>query len=96
MGVKSSEKMQMYTDLFNADPTSSVASLSASLVDLDALVDCENSCSPGGLSLDDIVLWSRLRGITMIKGITWPVKLRKYMDNLSVQCDVGLYDGMAL
>ena len=49
-----------------------------------------------GFSLDDIDLWARLRSITIIQGVTWPTKLRRYMDNLSALGDVPLYDEMAL
>ena len=66
-----------------------------SLVELDKLVHCETHCTEGGLSYDDIDLWSRLRSLTILKGIQWPTKLRAYMEHLSVAGDVPLYDQMA-
>ena len=53
-------------------------------------------CTEGGLSMDDIDLWARLRSITIIKGVQWPKRLRSYMDNLSELGDVPMYDEMAM
>jgi glutaredoxin 2 len=47
------------------------------------------------MSIDDIDLFSRLRSQTIIKGVVWPEKLRKYMDYYSVAGDVPLYDSVA-
>jgi len=66
-----------------------------SLTELDRLIYSENHCSPGGLSLDDIDLWSRLRSITIVKGVVWPEKLRNYMDYFSALGDIPLYDSIA-
>jgi glutaredoxin 2 len=49
----------------------------------------------GGLSYDDIDLFSRLRSITIVKGVKWPSKLAGYMNYFSVKGDVPLYDSMA-
>ena len=49
----------------------------------------------GGLSYDDIDLFSRLRSITIVKGVVWPTKLAAYMEYFSVKGDVPLYDSMA-
>lgn len=65
------------------------------LAELDKLVFSKDCCTEGGLSYDDIDLWSRLRSVTLVKGVTWPLKLRAYMDNLAVLGDVPLYDCMA-
>ena len=47
-------------------------------------------------TLDDIDIFSRLRSLTLIKGIKWPDKLGNYMKNLSKQGDIPLYDCMAI
>jgi glutaredoxin 2 len=60
------------------------------------MVFSEHHCSEGGVSMDDVDLWSRLRSVTIIDGVIWPEKLRNYMDNLSALGDVPLYDAMAL
>jgi Glutaredoxin 2, C terminal domain len=49
----------------------------------------------GGLSYDDIDLFSRLRSVTIVKGVKWPTKLAAYMQYFSVKGDVPLYDSMA-
>ena len=66
------------------------------LAELDQLIFCEDYCTEGGLSLDDIDLWSRLRSVTLVKGIQWPSKLRAYMNNLAARGDVPLYDSVAI
>jgi len=66
-----------------------------SLQELDKMIYSKEYCTEGGLSLDDIDLWSRLRSLTLVKGIVWPSKLRAYMDHFSVVGDIPLYDSMA-
>jgi len=90
------EKLKLYAEAISKDPTTLLEDLNAKLIELDDMIFSPNHCSEGGLSLDDIDLWSRLRSITIIKGIRWPAKLRSYMDNLSALADVPLYDQMAL
>ena len=69
--------------------------LNASLIELDKLVYSTEYCTEGGLSMDDIDLWSRLRSISIVKGVKWPEKLGKYMKHFEVLGDVPLYDSMA-
>jgi glutaredoxin 2 len=90
------EKIKLYADAMASDPAPLIEELNARLVDLDDIVFSENYCTEGGLSLDDVDLWSRLRSITIIKGVDWPKKLRAYMDNISELADVPLYDEMAM
>eukprot|EP00929_Paragymnodinium_shiwhaense_P057146 TRINITY_DN2859_c0_g1_i1.p1 TRINITY_DN2859_c0_g1~~TRINITY_DN2859_c0_g1_i1.p1 ORF type:complete len:356 (+),score=75.03 TRINITY_DN2859_c0_g1_i1:8-1075(+) len=73
-----------------------LAELNEGLKDLEPMVYSEDFCTEGGLSYDDIDLWSRLRSHTIIKGIQFPEKLRKYMDNLSIKGDVPLYWNIAV
>lgn len=47
------------------------------------------------LSYDDIDLFGRLRGLTLVKDLTWPVKLREYIDYMSEAADIPLLDSMA-
>ena len=89
-------KLKLYAEAMASDPSSLVAELNEKLKELDDMVHCENCCSGGGFSYDDIDLWARLRSITIVKGVVWPKKLRAYMDNLSARGDVPLYDEMAL
>ena len=66
------------------------------LAELDKLIYSESFCTEGGLSLDDIDLWSRLRSMTLVKDVVWPSILRNYMNNLSASADLPLYDVIAL
>jgi len=90
------DKLKIYAEAMASDPTPLIEDLNAKLVELDDKIFCEDYCTEGGLSMDDVDLWSRLRSITIIKGVIWPDKLRAYMDNLSVLSDVPLYDAMAI
>ena len=47
------------------------------------------------LSIDDITLFGRLRGITLIKGLTIPAKISAYIDYFSVTCDIPLFYDVA-
>lgn len=95
-GMPMDEKLKLYAEAMAQDPAPLIEELNAKLVQLDDIVHSEHHCTEGGLCLDDIDLWARLRSITIIKGVQWPSKLRMYMDNLSALGDVPLYDEMAL
>lgn len=73
-----------------------IEDMNAALVELDDLVYCSDYCTEGGLSYDDINLFSRLRSLTLVAGLKWPEKLGAYMQNLSERGDVPLYHCMAL
>jgi len=90
------DKLKIYAEAMASDPMPLVEDLNAKLVELDDKIFCEDYCTEGGLSMDDVDLWSRLRSITIVKDVIWPSKLRAYMDNLSVLSDVPLYDAMAI
>lgn len=90
------EKLQIYADALAKDPAADIEELNRKLVELNDVIYSEYYCSEGGLSYDDIDLFARLRSITIIKDVTWPAKLRSYMDNMSALSDVPLYDEMAL
>lgn len=95
-GMPMDEKLKLYAEAMSKDPAPLLEDLNAKLIELDDMVFSGFHCSEGGLSMDDIDLWSRLRSITIIKGAQWPEKLRAYMDNLSALGDVPMYDEMAL
>jgi len=90
------QKLSLYAEAMANDPAPLLEELNRKLVELDDIVYSEYYCSEGGISLDDVDLFARLRSITIIKGVEWPNKLRKYMDNMSSLADVPLYDEMAL
>lgn len=91
-----SEKISIYADAMANDPTSMVEELNAKLVALDDIVYCDMYCTEGGISLDDIDLWARLRSVSIIQDVIWPDKLRRYMDYISELADISLYDGLAM
>ncbi len=68
---------------------------SQALQELDRLIYSEEYCTEGGLSLDDIELWSRLRSMTLVKDVIFPPKLLAYMQKLSKRGDVPLYFALA-
>ncbi|TYZ66838.1 hypothetical protein PybrP1_005178 [[Pythium] brassicae (nom. inval.)] len=47
------------------------------------------------LSYDDIDVFGRLRGLTLVKDLKWPPKLREYVDFMAEAADVPLLDAMA-
>ncbi|WP_049765967.1 glutaredoxin 2 [Paraglaciecola sp. T6c] len=47
------------------------------------------------LSIDDITLFGRLRGITLIKGLTIPPKVGAYLDYFSTTCKIPLFYDVA-
>jgi glutaredoxin 2 len=94
--VPMDEKLSLYAQVMAQDPAADVEELNRKLVELDDLLYSADHCSPGGMSYDDIDLFSRLRSITIVQGVVWPTKLRQYMDSMSALSDVPLYDEMAL
>jgi glutaredoxin 2 len=72
-----------------------IKALEAHLEQLAKLLSSEHSVN-GQLSVDDIDLFGRLRGITLIKGLTIPAKVRAYIDYFSRLSKVPTYDDIAL
>ncbi|KUF92258.1 hypothetical protein AM588_10006372 [Phytophthora nicotianae] len=46
------------------------------------------------LSYDDLDLFGRLRGLTLVKGVEWPTKVREFLEYFSEAGDVPLYDNV--
>ena len=90
------DKLKLYAEAMARDPASDIEEVNRKLVELDDMIYSVHHCSPGGVSLDDIDLFARLRSITIIRDVDWPTKLRTYMDNMSELADIPLYDAMAL
>ena len=90
-------KTQLYFYERAMDDTSKlVAEVNEKLKDLEPLIHSPECCTAGGVSLDDIDLFARLRSITIIKGIVFPPKVRAYLDYFSTIGDIPLYDAIAL
>lgn len=91
----SEKRWQMYIDSYKESiDKNHVEFLNKALVELDPLIHCEKCCTEGGVSLDDIDLFSRLRSLTLNKGIKFPKKLHDYMTTMSAMGDIPLYDTM--
>jgi glutaredoxin 2 len=69
--------------------------LEVQLQQLAELLSSEQSVN-AQLSVDDIDLFGRLRGITLIKGLTIPAKVRAYINYFSRLSKVPTYDDIAL
>lgn len=90
------ERLALYAEALSRDPATDVEEVNRKLVELDDIIFSEHYCSEGGLSYDDVDLFSRLRSITIVKNVIWPTKLRAYMDSMSELGDVPLYDEIAM
>ena len=86
---------QKYEDCL-AQTDTALNTLNAALLKLEPLICCKDYCTEGGFSYDDIDLWSRLRSMTIVKGVQIPPGVPAYLDNLSELGDVPLYDCMAI
>merc|ERR1711924_521833 len=60
-----------------------IAEVNQKLQDLEPLIHCPDCATEGGVSLDDIDLWSRLRSLTIVKGLVFPPKVRAYLDTFA-------------
>lgn len=86
-------------ELYEAGYAKSAALLptfNEALAELEGMIHCADCATEGGLSLDDITLWSRLRSVTLVKGAVYGPKLKAYLDNFAKLGDVPLYYSMAL
>ena len=71
------------------------AELEAELLKLNDIIASEKSVNQAGLSYDDIDLFGRLRGITLIKDLSIPAKVRAYIDYFAKVSDIPTYDDIA-
>lgn len=58
---------------------------------LDAMLYSEECATEGGVSYDDIELFPRVRGFTMVRGVVFPPKLDAYARSMAERCDIPLY-----
>jgi glutaredoxin 2 len=80
-------------NLANSDKL--LAALTAELLRLDVMIYNQFYCTEGGLSLDDIELFARLRSLTIVKGLDLPTKMRKYVEFHAQLAEVPLCDSFA-
>ncbi|GMF40354.1 unnamed protein product [Phytophthora fragariaefolia] len=70
-----------------------VAQVNALLEQLEPLLHSAQSVNEA-LSYDDLDLFGRLRGLTLVKGVQWPPKVRAFLEHFSERGDVPLYDNV--
>lgn len=68
-----------------------LAVIQEKMAQLDEMIYSAEFCTEGGLSVDDIDLFPRLRTLSLVKDIEWPEKTLAYMNYHSKLSDIGLY-----
>ncbi|RLN47326.1 hypothetical protein BBJ29_005568 [Phytophthora kernoviae] len=63
------------------------------LIELEPMLHSSHSVNEQ-LGYDDLDLFGRLRGLTLVKGIEWPAKIRAFIEYFSEAGDVPLYDNV--
>lgn len=71
-----------------------IQQLEQDLAKLDELIQSPQACN-GTLSVDDIHLFPILRGVTIIKGLSFPPKVEAYSKTMSKICGINLLDNFA-
>lgn len=73
-----------------------VASLQSQVDRLSEMVFCEQYCTEGGLSFDDVDLFPRLRSYSIIRGLKLPERLSAYINYHSQLAEIPLYHFYAM
>lgn len=90
---KKTKELGSFTDAL-ANSKSLITALEAQLERLATILNSETGVNEQ-LSIDDITLFGRLRGITLIKGLTIPGKVSAYLDYFSTTCNIPLFYDVA-
>lgn len=73
-----------------------IEELERELWKLEAMIHSADSVAADGkLSYDDVTFFPRMRGLTIIRDLGIPPKLRAYLDAVSERCDIPLHDKIA-
>eukprot|EP00904_Undaria_pinnatifida_P009423 jgi/Undpi1/5610/HiC_scaffold_2.g00886.m1 len=79
-----------YADNFKDSPRL-IEELEQALWKLEAMIHSTGSVAADGkLSYDDVTFFPRMRGLTIIRDLGIPPKLRAYLDAVSERCDIPL------
>jgi len=78
------------------DSEKQLKDLNEALQGVEGLIASDKHLSTQGLSWDDILFFSRVRGLTLIKGIKLPGSLEGYLETMSEMTDVPLLTQMAI
>lgn len=85
------EPLTSYEDNLKDSPKL-IGEMERALWELESMILSPDSVSAtdGKLSYDDITLFPRMRGLTIIQDLGIPPKLRAYLDAVSERCDIPL------
>lgn len=83
-----------YTE--NLQNKSLVADLSARLRELDAMLFSDECVTEGGVSYDDVDLFGKVRGLTIVAGLVLPPRLKAYVEAFGEKTEIPLYYQMGL
>mmetsp|Transcript_8830 Transcript_8830/g.15023 ORF Transcript_8830/g.15023 Transcript_8830/m.15023 type:complete len:313 (+) Transcript_8830:41-979(+) len=84
-----------YDVLFAMSPQF-VEEMNEKLLELEPMIFSAEHCTAGGLSVDDVELFSRLRGLTVVRGLSFPPKVKAYIETMSQKTKVPLYYQLAI
>lgn len=73
-----------------------MSDVEAKLETLVGMIHSPECCTEGGISYDDVVLFTRLQALTLVKGLNIPSAVRAYLDVQSKLSEVPLYDYCAM
>lgn len=92
------QKKEAYIGSFAENLAQTPEFLAKIHTDLNQLVDLigEDFVNQRHLSLEDIVLFPVLRNLTMVKGIEFPEKIQKYIENMAKSSGVNVYFDVAI
>ena len=83
-----------YTE--NLMNTKLVSDLSEKLKELDGLIFSADCVTEGGVGYDDIDLFGKTRGLTVVNGLVLPPKLKAYLERMAEKTEIPLYHQMEL
>lgn len=67
-----------------------VKKLPEGFVELEGMVFSKEFCTEGGISYDDMVLFARLRTLTIVKGLIFPKRILEYVEYQAERADIPL------
>lgn len=94
--LTNAERKALYEKSYETEAQEYISIAEKQLEKLSNLIFSSNYCTEGGFSHDDIDLWSRLRSITLVKGLKIPEKVKDYLIHLSDEADIPLYFPIAV
>lgn len=96
LALSNAERKALYEESYLKEAREFIPTAEEQLQELKGLIYSKDFCTKGGFSYDDIDLWSRLRSITLVKGLKIPKRVKDYLNNLSQQADLPLYFPIAV